>query len=55
MLAESVVDVVVNKKPISQVPVKVDPNPQLIINEGQMRVLGLQFPDTILKNARMVK
>src|SRR5208283_3657653 len=55
MLAESVVDVVVNKKPISQVPVKTDPNPQLIINEGQMRVLGLNFPDTILKNARMVK
>ena len=48
-------DVVVNKKPISQVPVKMDPNPQLIINEGQIRVLGLKFPDTIMKNARMVK
>jgi putative tryptophan/tyrosine transport system substrate-binding protein len=55
MLADSVVDVVVNKKPISQVPVKTDPNPQLIINEGQMRALGLNFSDAILKNARLVK
>jgi ABC-type uncharacterized transport system substrate-binding protein len=50
-----VTDVVVNKKPISQVPVKMDPNPQLIINEGQMGVLGLKFPAAILKNAKMVK
>ena len=55
MLADSVTDVVVNKKPISQVPVKMDPNPQLIINEGQMGVLGLKFPAAILKNAKMVK
>jgi putative tryptophan/tyrosine transport system substrate-binding protein len=55
MLAESVVDVVVNKKPISQVPVKMDPSPKLIINEGQMRALNLKFPEAILKNARMVK
>ncbi len=55
MLADSVADVVVNKKPISQVPVKMDPNPQLIINEGQIRVLGLKIPDTIMKHARMVK
>jgi putative tryptophan/tyrosine transport system substrate-binding protein len=55
LLAESVVDVVVDKKPISQVPVKMDPNPKLIINEGQMQVLGLKFPDAILKSARLVK
>ena len=55
MLAESVVDVVVNKKPISQVPVKIDPSPKLIINEGQMRALNLTFPEALLKNARLVK
>jgi len=55
MLAASVVDVVVNKKPVSQVPVKTDPNPVLIINEGLMTGLGLKFPDAIMKSARIVK
>ncbi len=54
-LAESVVDVVVNGKPISQVPVKTDPNPRISINESMMRSLGLKFPDAILKQAEMVR
>jgi putative tryptophan/tyrosine transport system substrate-binding protein len=55
MLAESVVDVVVKGKPISQVPVKMDPNPKITVNEIMMKSLGLQFPDAILKEAILIK
>ncbi len=55
MLAQSVVDVVIHGKPISQVPVKIDPAPKLTINEGMMRGLGLQFPEAILKEAVIVR
>ena len=55
MLAQSVVDVVINGKPISQVPVKIDPEPKLTVNEGMMRGLGLQFPEAILKEAVIVR
>ncbi len=51
MLAQSVVDVLVNRKPISSVPVKMDPDPTICINEGMMKSLGLKFPDAILKKA----
>jgi putative ABC transport system substrate-binding protein len=55
MLAESVVDVVISNKPISQVPVKMDTQPKLTINEGMMRSLGLNFPETILKSATIIR
>jgi putative ABC transport system substrate-binding protein len=55
LLAESVVDVIVKNKPISQVPVKLDPKPKLTINEGMMKSLGLNFPETILKEATLVR
>ena len=55
MLAESVVDVLVNGKPISQVPVKMDPNPKLTINEPMMLSLGLKFPESIMKEAATVR
>ncbi len=55
MLAQSVVDVVVHGKPISQVPVKIDHQPKLTINEGMMRGLGLQFPEAMLKEAVIVR
>jgi putative ABC transport system substrate-binding protein len=51
MLAQSVVDVLVNRKPISSIPVKIDPDPTICINEGMMKSLGLKFPDAILKRA----
>jgi len=54
-LAESVVDVVINRKTISQVPVKTDPNPRISINESMMRSLGLKFPEGILKGAEIVR
>jgi putative tryptophan/tyrosine transport system substrate-binding protein len=55
MLAQSVVDVVVHGKPISQVPVKMDPAPKLTVNEGMMRGLGLEFPEAILQEAVIVR
>ena len=54
-LAESVVDVVINGKPISQVPVKTDLDPRISIYESMMRSLGLKFPDAILKGAEIVR
>jgi putative tryptophan/tyrosine transport system substrate-binding protein len=55
LLAASVVDVVVNGKPISQVPVKTDPDPRISINESMMHSLGLKFPDTLMKKAELVQ
>ncbi len=55
MLAESVVDVVVNKKPISKVPVKMDPDPKIIVNQSIMQLMGLKFPDAILQKAELIK
>ena len=54
-LAESVVDVVVKGKPVSQVPVKTDPDPRITINEPMMNSLGLKFPDAMLKKAELVR
>ena len=55
MLAESVVDVVVKGKPVSQVPVKIDPDPRISVNESIMKTLGLTFPETIMKKAELLK
>jgi putative ABC transport system substrate-binding protein len=55
MLADSVIDVVVNRKPVSQVPVKTDPEPKLLVNQAMMQSLGLKFPQEILQRAQMVQ
>ncbi|MBI5251685.1 MAG: hypothetical protein HY912_19505 [Desulfomonile tiedjei] len=55
MLAESVTDVVVKGKPISQVPVKMDPDPKIIINQSIMQLMGLKFPDEIMQKAELAK
>jgi putative ABC transport system substrate-binding protein len=55
LLAESVVDVLIKGKPISQVPVKMDLDPKICINEAMMKGLGLKFPDAILKRAELVR
>ncbi len=55
LLAESVVDVIVKNKQISQTPVKLDPQPKLTINEGMMKSLGFNFPETILKEATIIR
>ncbi len=53
-LAESVVDVLINGKPIWQVPVKMDPDPKISINEPMMKRLGLNFPAAVLKKAYLI-
>jgi putative tryptophan/tyrosine transport system substrate-binding protein len=55
MLAESVVDVLVKGKPISQEPVKMDPEPKITINKAMAKHLGLKFPEAILKKAVFVE
>lgn len=55
MLADSVVDVVVNGKRISQVPVKMDPDPRILINQAMIQFLRLTFPDDIMKKADIIK
>ena len=54
MLAESVVDVVVRGKPVSQIPVKMDPNPRLIVNVKMMKALGLEFSSNLLAHAKQI-
>jgi putative ABC transport system substrate-binding protein len=55
MLADSVVDVIIRGKPVSQVPVKIDPQPKLTVNEGMMKSLGLQFSEASLKDAVIIR
>jgi putative ABC transport system substrate-binding protein len=55
LLAESVVDVLIKGKPISQVPVKMDLGPKICINESMMKGLGLKFPEAILKKAEIIR
>jgi putative tryptophan/tyrosine transport system substrate-binding protein len=55
MLAESVVEVVANGKPVSQVPVKTDPAPLVIVNVPMMKALGLQFPQAVMSNAKRIE
>jgi putative ABC transport system substrate-binding protein len=55
MLADSVVDVVVNRKPVSSVPVKTDPDPKILVNQAMMQSLGLKFPQEILGKAQVIQ
>ncbi len=55
LLADSVIDVVVKGKSVSQVPVKMDPDPQLTFNEAGMEFFGLKLSPAILAKARIVK
>ncbi len=54
-LADMVVDVVVKGKPVSQVPVQMDPDPRITLNEAEMEVYGLKLPPSVLRQARVVK
>ena len=54
-LAESVVDVVLRGMPVSQVPVKTDPEPLILVNKEMKSMLGLTFPEEIMKKAKLVK
>ncbi len=53
LLAESVVEVLVKGKPISQVPVKMDTDPEVAINGRSMKSLGLTFPASVVSKAKI--
>jgi len=55
MLAGSVFDVVVRGRPVSQVPVKMDPEPRLIINDASVKSLGMTLPPEVLSRAEVIK
>lgn len=55
MLAESVAEVLNGKKPVSQVPVKTDPNPKFVVNTKKAASLGVEIPFDILEAAEIVE
>jgi putative tryptophan/tyrosine transport system substrate-binding protein len=55
MLAESVADVVVKGKPVAAVPVKMDPNPQVLINEKSLQTVGIQLPKELPFKVEILK
>jgi putative ABC transport system substrate-binding protein len=54
MLAESVVNVLLKKASIHQTPVKVDSQPQLLINTDTAERIGLAIPFEILESAKRI-
>lgn len=55
MLAESLVDVIINGKEISEVPIKRDPEPVLMINMAAIDRYGLAVPAMLLSIAELVE
>lgn len=55
LLAESVYQVLVEKKPIAQVPVKTDPDPRFLLNSQAAEKLGLTIPYSVLRHARILE
>lgn len=55
LLAESVVSVVVNKQPISSVPIKVDPDPKFYVNATTAQALGVEIPYSVLEIATVIE
>ena len=55
MLAESVIDVLIRGKAIKDVPVKTDPDPQLIINGECVKRLNLEIPFDLLQSAKIIE
>jgi len=54
MLAESIVDVLVKGKKVSEVPVKADPKPELVINVATAKRLGLEISFEVLQAAKIL-
>ncbi len=55
LLADSIVEVVVNGKAISDVPIKMDPEPILVINMTSAIELQLEIPAELLSVARLIE
>jgi len=55
MLGESIIALVKDGKKISEIPVKMDEEPQFLINETMATKLGLEIPEEVSKQAKKVK
>ncbi|GAK58122.1 ABC superfamily ATP binding cassette transporter, binding protein [Candidatus Vecturithrix granuli] len=55
LLAESVVEVLVNGKIINEVPIKMDPDPKFVLNVSTAEKLGINIPYNILQAATIVE
>lgn len=55
MLAESVIDVLIKKKAVKDVPFKFDPEPIFYLNGKTYSKLGLEIPPNILGAAKIVQ
>lgn len=55
MLADSLVDVIINGKKISEVPVKIDGEPVLMVNINAITRYGLDFPASLLNVAEIIE
>jgi putative tryptophan/tyrosine transport system substrate-binding protein len=55
LLAESVYEVLVNKKPIKEVPVKFDPDPKFLINPAAAERYGVNVTYEVLKFATVLE
>ncbi len=55
LLAESVYQVLVEKTPIAEVPVKTDPDPRFLLNSQAAQKLGLTIPYSVLRHARILE
>ncbi len=54
MLADSVVSVLIDGKPIMAVPVKLDPDPVFLLNMSMVKKLGITVPPDVLSMAEKV-
>jgi putative ABC transport system substrate-binding protein len=54
MLAQSLIEVLVKGKKISEVPVKIDPEPKFYVNAATAKKIGLEVPYNILESATVI-
>lgn len=55
MLADSLISVILEGKTVSEVPVKTDPEPRLLVNMEMMEELGVIIPDSLMKDAEKIE
>lgn len=54
MLADSIISVLIDGKPVSDVPVKRDPDPVFLLNMTMVKKLGIAVPDDVAAMAKKV-
>jgi putative ABC transport system substrate-binding protein len=54
MLADTVISVLIDNKPVSETPVKTDPQARTLISRSRALALGLKIPEDLAKRATFV-